>query len=290
MAHGMPAGLIMFQVPNEDVETTLSECNAMVGGSLVLNERTKGRPKWLWVVSAVALMSLTGCGMYPAKPGEWPHNIWGTILQAVSAVIDFFAKHTGGSYGLSLLIVTILVRLILLPLFVKQIRNTKMMQEMQPKMTKIRSQHKGDSRKIQEETMKMYQEAGINPMAGCLPTVLQLPVLYALYGAIDGNVDLHKSVFLGIFHLGQHDPYFILPAIAAVSTYFSTRMMMTGQDQQQKIMLYFTPVMIFIIGARLPAGLALYWIYTNVFTAIQTYFIRVRPQQKMAVMSNEKGK
>lgn len=245
-----------------------------------METKRKSQNAWLWTFSVLAIASLTGCGMYPSTPGKWPGGIWGQILQGVSSVIDFFAQHIGGSYGIALLIVTVLVRLLVLPLMVKQIRTSKMMQAVQPEIQKIRAKHKGDNRKIQEEMMKLYQTHGVNPMAGCLPTVIQLPVLYALYGAIDGNVKLHHSNFLGIFSLGQHDHTFILPIIAALTTFLSTRVMMAGQNQQQKMMMYIMPVFILVIGARLPSGLALYWIYTNLFTSIQTYFIRVRPQTR----------
>jgi len=246
-----------------------------------LGGKVSQNTKALWVVALVAMMSLTGCGMYPSKPGMWPGGIWGEILKFVSSVLDFFAHHMGNNYGLALLVLTICVRLLILPLMVKQIRYSKMMQEMQPQISKIRGQHKGNNQKIQEETMKLWKEAGVNPMSGCLPMIIQLPVLYALFGAIEGNTALNKSTFLGIFHLGQPDHLFILPILAAITTYFSTKVMMTGQDQQQKMMLYIMPIFVLFIGRKFASGLALYWIYSNLFTAIQTYFIRVRPQNKL---------
>jgi YidC/Oxa1 family membrane protein insertase len=184
---------------------------------------------------------------------------------------------------LALLVVTILVRLLVLPLMVKQIRVSKMMQEMQPEIQKIRNKYKGDTRKIQEETMKLYQEMGVNPMAGCLPMLIQLPILYALFGAIEGNKGLYESTFLGIFNLGQPDHYYIMPLLAALTTYLSSRVMMTGNDPQQKMMLFIMPVFIFLIGMHFPAGLALYLIYSNIFTAVQTYFIRVRPNRSQSL-------
>ena len=260
----------------------------IVGGVRNLDAKVNRQTKWLWAASAVALLSLTGCGLYPSHPGKWPPGVWGDILKFVSDTLDFFARYVGNSYGISLLIVTVLVRFLILPLMIKQIRTTKLMQEMQPQLMKIRSQYKGDSRKIQEETMKLYQSAGVNPMSGCLPMVIQLPILYALYGAIYGNVHLNQSTFLGIFHLGQPDKYWILPVLAAITTFLSTKVMMTGQDQQQKMMLYIMPLFILFIGARFPSGLALYWIYGNIFTTVQTYFIRVRPAKAAAAMDNQK--
>jgi YidC/Oxa1 family membrane protein insertase len=242
-----------------------------------LASKTRRNRAWQWVVGAVAMLSLSGCAMYPTHPGDWPQNAWGDILKAVSAVIDFFSKYTGGSYGVGLLIVTVLVRLLILPLMVRQIRFSKVMQQIQPEMQKLRERYKGDPQKAQEEMMKLYQKYGVNPMAGCLPMLIQLPILYALFGAIEGNPALNSSTFLGIFHLGQPDHYYILPLLAAITTYLSSKVMMTSSDPQQKMMLFIMPVFIFFIGSRFASGLALYWIYSNIFTTVQTYFIRVRP-------------
>lgn len=244
---------------------------------------------WWWVAGVVAMLSVTGCSIYPAHPGQWPAGGWGDVLKFVSSVIDFFAKHLGGNYGISLLVVTVLVRLLILPLMIKQIRYQKVMQAVQPELQKIRQKYKGDAQKINEETMKLWQQRGINPMSGCFPVVVQLPVLYALFGAIEGNVRLNSSTFLGIFHLGSPDHLYILPLLAAATTYLSSRMVMNAQDPQQKIMLWVMPVFIFLIGARFPSGLALYWIYSNLFQTVQTYFVRVRPANTVAVLGTGPG-
>lgn len=239
--------------------------------------KRNSKSKWLWAIALTTMMSLSGCSMYPSKPGAWPGGFWGSILHSVSNLIDFFAKLVGNDYGLALLIVTILVRLLILPFMVKQLRYTKAIQDLQPEMSRIKAQYKGDNKKIQEETMKLYQRTGVNPMSGCFPTLIQLPVLYALFGAIEGNVALSHSTFLGIFHLGQPDHTYILPLLSALTTYLSSKMTMPGNDSQQKIMLIMMPIFIFFISTRFPAGLALYWTYGNIFVAIQTYFFRVRP-------------
>ncbi|WAH37005.1 YidC/Oxa1 family membrane protein insertase [Alicyclobacillus dauci] len=239
-------------------------------------ESKRTRRRWTWLLSSVLVVALTGCGMYPSKPGHWPPNFWGSILKVISDVIDYFAHLFGGSYGLAILVVTIIVRLIILPLFIRQLRYQKMMMELQPEMQKIRSKYKGDNQKIQQETMRLYQEAGTNPAAGCLPMVIQLPVLYALYGAIMGNMGLHESTFLGIFPLGSHDPHYILPVVAGITTFWSSWLSMKNQPSQQRAILFIMPLFIIFIGARLPAGLVLYWVYTNVFTALQTYVFMTR--------------
>lgn len=236
----------------------------------MLENKRKSPSVWLWSVAAIATFSLTGCEMYPSKPGHWPSGIWGDLLRFVSDVIDYFAHHVfGGNYGVALIVVTILVRLLVLPLMVKQIRYQKVMQSMQPHVAKIKEQHRGDSQRINQETMKLWQEHGVNPMSGCLPMVIQLPILYALFGAIRGNIDLNNYTFLGIFQMGHPDTHYILPVLAAITTYFSSRVMMTGQDTQSKMMLFIMPVMVLVIGIRFASGLALYWITSNVFTAVQ---------------------
>jgi YidC/Oxa1 family membrane protein insertase len=245
-----------------------------------LNLQSKPNKRLSWVVAAAAVLSLTGCGLYPSGPNKWPHGTWGDILQFVSSVIDYFAHLLWNNYGLALLVVTIIIRLLILPLMVKQIRFSKMLQQMQPELQKIKEKYQGDPRKQQEETMKLYQQAGVNPLAGCFPMLLQLPILYALFGAIEGNKGLYESTFLGIFHLGHPDTTYIIPIIAAITTYLSQRVMMTSTDPQQKMMLVIFPVMILFMATRFPSGLALYWIYGNIFTAVQTYFIRVRPVAK----------
>ncbi|WP_026962692.1 YidC/Oxa1 family membrane protein insertase [Alicyclobacillus herbarius] len=236
--------------------------------------------KWLWLTSGLLLMFVSGCGMYPSAPGKWPQGAWGDVLKFVSHLLDVFAQALGGDYGLALLVLTVLVRLLIMPFFIKQIRYSKAMQQMQPEMARIRDKYRNDPQKMQQEMQKLWQEAGVNPMAGCFPMLLQLPVLYALFGAIEGNVHMAQSTFLGIFQLGQPDHYYILPFVAALTTFLSSRVMMIGQDMQQKWMLFVMPVFIFIMATRFASGLALYWVYTNLFTAAQAYFIRVRPGEK----------
>jgi len=218
--------------------------------------------------------------MYPSKPGAWPTGNWawwGAVLKVVSKLLDFFAHYMGGNYALALLALTILFRIIVLPLFLKQIKSTRAMQQLQPEIQKIRSKYKGDNQKIQEETTKLWQANGVNPMAGCFPMLVQLPILYALFGAIEGNKGLNASHVLWIHTLAKPDPYFILPILAGITTYFSSRVMMTSNDPQQRMMLYIMPVFIVLIGSRMAAGLALYWTYSNLFTAVQGYFVRVKP-------------
>jgi len=258
-----------------------------------LNGKQKASRRWTIALSLAAVVALTGCGLYPTKPGEWPKNVWGSILHGISDLMDYFAHLFGNDYGISILLMAILVRLVVLPLFLRQIRFQRAMVKLQPEIQKIRTKYKFDNQKMQEELMKLYQEAGMNPLAGCFPMLIQLPFLWAFYGAIVGNVGMRQSTFLGIFPLGHWDTHYILPVLAALSTLLSSWLSMQSQPVQQKSMLFVYPLMIFFFAFRLPGGLVLYWIYTNLLVALQVYLFitlpNMREQREMALAGGGKA-
>jgi YidC/Oxa1 family membrane protein insertase len=214
----------------------------------------------------------------PDSPGIWTHY----FVYPLSWFIKEVASICGGNYGLSIIIVTILIRLALLPLMVKQIKSTKAMQAIQPEMMKLKEKYSSKDqntvKKLNEETMKLYQQHGVNPLSGCLPLFIQMPILMAFYSAIRGTEEIFHNDFLW-FKLGQHDPYYILPVLAGLTTFLSQKASMatspaTGPAaQQMKMMLYIMPVMIMFFAINLPAALALYWVVGNVFMIVQTVLI-----------------
>ena len=208
---------------------------------------------------------------------------WNSFVSFISDGIDYFA-HLTHDYGWAILIVTLIIRLLTVPFFMKQIRYTKQMQALQPKMQKIREKHKNDKQKLQEETMKIFQEHNMNPLSGCFPILIQMPILLALYRSIMQNEHIKHAKFLGVVNLGTPDPYYILPILAAVLTYFQQKLMMTGNDQQQKMLLVIYPVMILFISLKFPAALSLYWVFGTLFTIAQTYFTKTLPAKKEATV------
>lgn len=206
------------------------------------------------------------------------------LVYPLSLSLDKIADVLGGQYGLSILIVTIVIRFLVLPLNLKQYRSTKAMQKLQPELEKIKKKYKDDTKKQQEETMKLFQQHNVNPLAGCFPLLVQMPILFALYYAIIGNPIIREHTFLWM-KLGEADPYYILPILAALTTYIQQKVMSAYQSnmnkQMQTIMLIF-PVLIFVMSMQFPAALPLYWVYSNVFTIIQTYFIYGRSQKEGA--------
>lgn len=233
------------------------------------------RLRRLWPLSLLLLL-LSGCGSQATigAAGERV-GIWDTyFVGPLSDVLDWFAKLLWNEYGLSVLVVTIIIRFLILPLTLKQYKSSKQMQELQPELAKLKQKFKDDPKKQQEETMKLFQKHNVNPMAGCLPIFVQMPILVALYNAIMRNPEIFHDNFLWL-QLGQKDPYYILPTIAAITTYLQTKVTAatTQGNQQMKAMMMIFPVMIFVMSMQFASALPLYWVYSNIFTIIQSYFI-----------------
>lgn len=230
----------------------------------------------LGLVSLFTLLSIAVTGCAPAaQTGTLDRSgIWGKFVGLISDGLDYFANLVS-DYGISILIVTLIIRIIIFPLMFKQLKHTKLMQEMQPEMTKLREKHKNDPQKMNQEMMKLFQEKGTNPLAGCFPIVIQMPILIALYQAITFNPHIKQATtILGGITLG-HPEHFVLPALAALTTYVQTKMTMANAtDPQQKMMLYIMPAMIFFFSFSFPAALSLYWVFGNILTITQYYFLK----------------
>jgi len=216
------------------------------------------------------------------------------IVYPLSWLIITMAEMTGNNYGLSIVIVTVLIRLAILPLMIKQTKNSKAMQAIQPEMQKLREKYSSKDAKtqqqLQQETMKLFQTHGVNPLAGCFPLLIQMPILIGFYQAIIRTEQIATHNFLW-FDLGSPDPYFILPAIAGATTFLQQKMMMAGMEgnPQMKMMLYIMPVMILVFAISFPAALSLYWVVGNIFMIIQTYFIKAPTPQAVAAKDGKSG-
>ena len=221
----------------------------------------------------------------------------GTLLKLIFGFV--------GDYGYSLIIFTILIKLILLPLNIKQTESTKRMNEINPKMKEIQEKYKSDKEKMNQKLMELYKEHNYNPASGCLPALIQMPILFALYYVIqnpvkyvflDANVyaniaknfwwltDLSKSEMSAtLIHVAGYGLP-ILAVLSAASTYYQMKMVSpkTSADdkgkpdatqQTQKMMSTMMPIMFGWITLSVPSGLALYWVVGNLFTIVQQYFM-----------------
>ena len=188
------------------------------------------------------------------------------------------------TWGLAIIGLTIIVRLILFPLTWKQYKSSQAMQVLQPHIKELQRKYKDDRAKLQQETMKLYQEHKVNPFASCLPLLLQLPVFIGLYVAISGRADyldqvtvqaLKNASFLWIPKLGEPDPTYILLVLYIVTQMISTELMLASQsDPTQRWLMRAMPLIFVVFLFNFPSGLFVYWVTTNIWTIGQQLVIR----------------
>lgn len=238
--------------------------------------------KKLFAVSSLVLMTalLAGCTDLNKPINDSSTGFWSQwFVLPLSKFIISVAHLFWNSYGLAIIITTIIVRLVLLPLMAKQVKSSQAMQQLQPKIKalqeKYSSKDQNTQKKLQEEQMKLFQEHSVNPLAGCLPILIQMPILFAFYQAIMRTSEIKTQSFLW-FQLGSADPFYILPIIAAATTFLQQKIMigrMGNTNPQMSMMLYVFPIMIAVPAFYFPSALALYWVVGNIFMIFQTYII-----------------
>lgn len=193
------------------------------------------------------------------------------IVQQVLTILYSFTESMGvPSYGLAIVIMTVIVKLLLYPLTKKQIESTKAMMEIQPKMKAIQEKYKNDKERLNMELANLYKNEGVNPLAGCLPLIVQMPIMIGIFYGIRDFHYAGPSSFLWMESISVPDPTFILPVLSAVTTFFQSKQTMpdTGAAQN-KIMLYFMPLFIGYISLEFPAGLVIYWVVMNIMQIAQ---------------------
>ena len=224
------------------------------------------------------------------------------ILVTINGALASLGLGPNWSWGLAIIGLTIIVRLVLFPLTWKQFSSAQSMQIIQPQLKELQKKYKSDRGKLQQETMKLYQEHRVNPFASCLPLILQLPVFISLYAAIKGLgplegglpsvAALNNASFLWLPHLGNPDPYYILLILYVASQLVSTELMLATQtDKSQKMIMRAMPIMFVFFLFRFPAGLFVYWVTTNLWTVGQQLLIRkVMKPRDLATMSAKPAK
>lgn len=231
----------------------------------------------LLLLLLVVTTFLAGCSefnepIYSESNGFWNEYI---VWPLVSAITYF--KDLLGTYGLGIIAVTIIIRLVLLPLMIKQTKSSKNMQQVQPEMAKLKEKYSSKDavtqQKYQQEMMALYKERGINPAAGCLPVFVQMPILIGFYHAIsrmNSTPEINLGDFAG-FELAA--PSIFLAILAGVMQLIVLRTGPAMDNPQMKMMMYIMPFMIIGFGIVLPAALTLYWVIGNIISIIQNLFI-----------------
>jgi len=147
------------------------------------------------------------------------------------------------------------------------------MQELQPKLAALKEKHKKEPARLNQETMKLYKQSGVNPLGGCLPLLFQMPVFYALFVVFRSTIELRGAKFiLWLTDLSQMDPYYVLPVVMAATMFWQQKI--TIKDPKQAMLVYFMPVLFFFFFFKFPAGLTLYWTMFNILSLIETYYFK----------------
>ena len=197
-------------------------------------------------------------------------SLLGATLQELHAL--------GAPWWLSIMLLTLGVRTVLFPLTVRQVRSMRRVQELKPELDEIRERHKDDPKKGQEETIKLYGERKINPMGGCLPALVQLPIFIVLYYTIQGFEALESFRTGGLFwfqDLTAADPYFVLPVFYVATMMAAQEVTIRRTDPQQKALMRAMPLVfgLFLAFSGFPAGLFVYWVTSNTITLCQNLIL-----------------
>lgn len=196
------------------------------------------------------------------------------VQQAISHLYTLTQTIGFPSYGLAIIFLTIIIKLALYPLTAKQIASTKAMSAMQPKMKALQEKYKNDKVMLNQKLSELYKQEGVNPLAGCLPLLVQMPILIGIFYGIRDFQYAGPSSFLWMKSIADPDPYYILPVLSALTTFIQTKQTMPSADggagaAQGKVMLYFMPLFIGYISISFPGGLVLYWVVMNIMQILQ---------------------
>jgi YidC/Oxa1 family membrane protein insertase len=197
-----------------------------------------------------------------------------------------FANRFTRNYGIDIILLTILIKIIFYPLSLKSYKSMKQMQKLQPMIANLREKYKNDKEKLNKEMMGIYKDKGINPLGGCLPMVVQIPVFFALYQVLMGAIEFRHAPFMWWINdlaapedlftfsvAGYALPIRILPLIMGITMFVQQKMTPTSADPMQEKMMLFMPILFTFLFWGFPAGLVLYWLVNNVISIGQQYYI-----------------
>lgn len=187
------------------------------------------------------------------------------------------------NYGISIIMLTILVRIPFIPLINKGQKSMKKLQDIQPKMAEIREKYKKDPQRMQREIMELYKRHKVNPMGGCLPLLLQIPVFFALYKVLLIAIELRGAPFmLWINDLSAKDPYYILPIVMGATMVIQQKMTPSAMEPTQQKIMMIIPIVFTFMFLTFPSGLVLYWLVNNILSIGQQFYMNKKLQKKPA--------
>lgn len=213
---------------------------------------------------------------------------WFTFIAKPMFVLLQFLQGYIGNWGWTIVVLTILIKLVLYPLSYKGMMSMQKLKDLAPKMKDIQNKYKGDKQKQSMAMMELYKKHGANPMGGCLPLLLQIPVFFAIYRVLINAIELKGAPWiLWIHDLAEMDPYFVLPILMGATMYIQQKITPnTMQDEMQKKIFQLLPIVFTFFFLWFPAGLTLYWFVNNLFTIAQQYTINRIFEKKRVANTN----
>jgi YidC/Oxa1 family membrane protein insertase len=227
-----------------------------------------------------------GHGFDDVNPYGWPG--FRTVIRPLAAgvrwLLVWMHEHLNLAYGVVLIIFGILVRVLLWPLNQKAMRANMQLQAVQPLMKEIQDKYKNDPQKVQQEMFKLYKEHGVNPLGGCWPMLLPMPVLFALFFVFQNTIELRGASFLWLPDLSRPDPIYIIPIVMGLSMYGLSKVGQIGMEPnpQMKMMLYVLPVMMTFLFLNFASGLNLYYAVSNIASIPQQWLLARERQKRTA--------
>lgn len=199
------------------------------------------------------------------------------LAKPLMVTLKFFYGFLG-NYGFAIILLTICIKIIFWPLTQKSYKSMKGMQKLQPEMKRLREKFGSDKQRLNQEMMAFYKEHKVNPLGGCLPMLIQIPVFFALYRVLLGSIELrHAPFMLWITDLSAKDPYYVTPLIMGVTMFLQQKMTPTQMDPTQEKIMLMMPVIFTFMFLNFPSGLVIYWLINNLLTILQQYLIRRQP-------------
>ena len=258
--------LYNFEKPLNVSTLTVDEENALV---FIQGEQSFALHGYLGPKESSILKSIN-----PKMTDAIEYGWFGFISKPLFKVLEWFHGLVG-NWGWAIVLVTLLVKLILFPLSYKGMMSMQKLKDLAPKMKELKEKYGKDPQKMNAKMMEMYKKNGANPMGGCLPMILQIPIFFAIYRVLLNAVELQGVPWmLWITDLSQKDPYFVLPVIMGISMWYQQKITPnTMTDPMQQKIFQFLPVVMTFFFVTFPAGLVLYWVVNSLFTIVQQFVI-----------------
>src|SRR5688572_7545961 len=258
-------------------------------------------PKEYDRLKALGLESAINFGGFPV-PRRWGGLPMEWVGVPILLLMNWVYGHVG-NYGVAIILLTVVSKVLFYPLTVKSMRSMKAMQALQPQINALRNKYKSDPQRLQRETMDLYRQHKVNPMGGCLPMLAQVPIFYALYLALSVSVELQNATFfcfgrvpkwvpllggqdLWICDLANYDPTYVLPILMGVTMFVQQKMTPVAGDPRQAKMMLIMPFIFTFMFLNLPSGLVLYWTVSNVLQILQQWYME-RPKARASREARE---